>query len=132
MTFEKWFIRNHSVSKMLLRNFLAIPLFLSSTFAAQTDPYEEINIGWNRLGAVLSRIVDNYYADIENAEIMQAAIEGMVDHLDSHSQFYDEADMRKLRQDTTGKYAGLGITVAIKDGFPIIISTMEDTPAWRA
>jgi carboxyl-terminal processing protease len=132
MTFEKWFILNHSVSKMLLRIFLSIHLFLSSVFAAQADPYEDINIGWDRLGAVLSRIVDNYYADIENAEIMQAAIEGMVDHLDSHSQFYDEADMRKLRQDTTGKYAGLGITIAIKDGFPIIISTMEDTPAWRS
>ncbi len=105
---------------------------MSSAHAAQTDPYKDINTGWDRLGAVLSRIVDSYYADIEDADIMQAAIEGMVDQLDSHSQFYDEAGMRQLRQDTTGKYAGLGITVAIKDSFPIIISTMEDTPAWKA
>ncbi|MEE3235273.1 MAG: S41 family peptidase [Candidatus Latescibacterota bacterium] len=131
MTFEKWSRLNNSVLKMVLRALL-IPLFFSSANAAQADPYQDINRGWDRLGAVLSRIVDNYYADIENADIMQAAIEGMVDHLDSHSQFYDEAGMRKLRQDTTGKYAGLGITVAIKDSFPIIISTMEETPAWRA
>ena len=111
---------------------LVVHLLLSSAYAAQTDPYQDINTGWDRLGAVLARIVDSYYADIKDADIMQAAIEGMVDQLDSHSQFYDEAGMRQLRQDTTGKYAGLGITVAIKDSFPIIISTMEDTPAWKA
>tara|TARA_B100000902_G_scaffold392527_1_gene445073 strand:+ start:3109 stop:5001 length:1893 start_codon:yes stop_codon:yes gene_type:complete len=111
---------------------LVVHLLLSSAYAAQTDPYQDINTGWDRLGAVLARIVDSYYADIKDADIMQAAIEGMVDQLDSHSQFYDEAGMRQLRQDTTGKYAGLGITVAVKDSFPIIISTMEDTPAWKA
>ena len=53
---------------------------------------------------------------------MQAAIEGMLDQLDSYSQFYDEEGLRQLRQDTTGKFAGLGITVAIKDRYPVIIS----------
>ena len=72
------------------------------------------------------------FADMDDADFVQDSSDGMRDQLDSHSQFYDEAGMRQLRQDTTGKYAGLGITVAIKDSFPIIISTMEDTPAWKA
>ena len=132
MGFDKRFNLKQNALKQPIRTLFLIPIFLSFTYAAQSDPYEDLNSGWDRFGEVLSHIVENYYADIENAEIMQAAIEGMVNHLDSHSQFYDEEGLRKLRQDTTGKYAGLGITIAIKDGFPIIISTMEDTPAYYA
>ena len=101
-------------------------------WASPTDPYKEVNLGWERFGAVYARIVDSYYASLNNQEIMQAAIEGMLDHLDSYSQFYDEEGLLQLRQDTTGKFAGLGITVAIKDHYPIIISPIEDTPAFRA
>ncbi len=100
--------------------------------AAPADPYKQINAGWERFGAVYARIVDNYYASLDQDEIMQAAIEGMLDKLDSYSQFYDEEGLRQLRQDTTGKFAGLGITVAIKDQYPVIISPIEDTPASRA
>ena len=101
-------------------------------WASPTDPYKEVNLGWERFGAVYARIIDSYYASLDNQEIMQAAIEGMLDQLDSYSQFYDEEGLRQLRQDTTGKFAGLGITVAIKDHYPIIISPIEDTPAYRA
>lgn len=99
--------------------------------AAPADPYREVNLGWERFGSVYARIVDSYYASLDNEEIMQAAIEGMLDQLDSYSQFYDEDGLRQLRQDTTGKFAGLGITVAIKDHYPIVISPIENTPASR-
>ena len=96
------------------------------------DPYANVNASWERFGAVYSRIVDNYYADLNQEEIMDAAIDGMLGQLDSYSQYYDEEGLRQLRQDTTGKFAGLGITVAIKDRFPVVISPIEDTPAQRA
>ena len=103
------------------------------TQAATTeDPYAEVNASWERFGAVYSRIIDNYYADLDQEEIMGAAIEGMLNQLDSYSQYYNEEGLRQLRQDTTGKFAGLGITVAIKDQFPVVISPIEDTPADRA
>ncbi len=108
---------------------LCIPLVAA---AAPADPYKEVNAGWERFGAVYARIVDNYYANLDQNEIMMAAIEGMLDQLDSYSQFYDEEGLRQLRQDTTGKFAGLGITVAIKDHYPVVISPIEDTPASRA
>ena len=63
---------------------------------------------------------------------MSAAIKGMLGQLDTYSEFYDEEGLRQLRQDTTGKFAGLGITVAIKDRFPVVIAPIEDTPAFRA
>ena len=100
--------------------------------ATTEDPYAEVNASWERFGAVYSRILENYYSSMDQGEIMSAAIKGMLGQLDPYSEYYDEEGLRQLRQDTTGKFAGLGITVAIKDRFPVVISPIEDTPAFRA
>ena len=100
--------------------------------ATTEDPYAEVNASWERFGAVYSRILENYYARLDQEGVMSAAIKGMLGQLDSYSEYYDEEGLRQLRQDTTGKFAGLGITVAIKDRFPVVISPIEDTPAFRA
>ncbi len=120
-----------------MRHLLVGLIFLFSsanaTEAAPTeDPYAEVNASWERFGAVYSRILENYYARLDQGEIMSAAIKGMLGQLDPYSEYYDEEGLRQLRQDTTGKFAGLGITVAIKDRFPVVISPIEDTPAFRA
>lgn len=99
---------------------------------ANNDPYERLNISWDRLGAVYSRILENYYSQLDHDEIMAAAISGMLGELDSYSQFFDEEGIRQLRQDTSGKFAGLGITVGLQDQYPLVISPIEDTPAFRA
>ena len=96
------------------------------------DPYSEINENWDRFGAVYGRILDYYFTDLNHEDIMRAAIDGMLEELDTYSQFYDAEGLRQLRQDTTGKFAGLGITVAIKDRYPVIIAPIEGSPAFRA
>ncbi|MBT6148646.1 MAG: S41 family peptidase [Gemmatimonadetes bacterium] len=63
---------------------------------------------------------------------MRAAIEGILRQLDAYSQYYDEEGLRQLRQDTTGKFAGLGITVGIMEQHPVVIAPIEGTPAARA
>ncbi|MXW79040.1 MAG: S41 family peptidase [Gemmatimonadetes bacterium] len=120
-----------------MRHFLMGLVFLFASAnaiqAAPTeDPYAEVNASWERFGAVYSRILENYYARLDQGEVMSAAIKGMLGQLDPYSEYYDEEGLRQLRQDTTGKFAGLGITVAIKDRFPVVISPIEDTPAFRA
>ena len=120
-----------------MRHFLMGLIFLFASAnaiqAAPTeDPYAEVNASWERFGAVYSRILENYYARLDQGEVMSAAIKGMLGQLDPYSEYYDEEGLRQLRQDTTGKFAGLGITVAIKDRFPVVISPIEDTPAFRA
>ena len=115
---------------------MGLIFFFASANAIQAapteDPYAEVNASWERFGAVYSRILENYYARLDQGEVMFAAIEGMLGQLDPYSEYYDEEGLRQLRQDTTGKFTGLGITVAIKDRFPVVISPIEDTPAFRA
>ena len=98
----------------------------------RSDPYQPVNESWERFGAVYSRVVMHYYDDVNHSRLMRAAIEGLLRELDSYSQYFDDEGLRQLRQDTTGRFAGLGITVGIKDHYPVVIAPMEGTPAIRA
>ena len=99
---------------------------------SKTDPYQPVHESWERFGAVYSRVVMHYYDDVNHTNLMRAAIEGLLRELDSYSQYFDEEGLRQLRQDTTGRFAGLGITVGIKDHYPVVIAPIEGTPATRA
>ena len=99
---------------------------------AGVDPYAEVNATWDRFGAVYARVLEHYFDEPDHERIMRAAIDGMLKELDSYSQFFDEESLRQLRQDTSGKFAGLGITVGVKDHYPVIIAPIEGTPADRA
>ncbi len=103
-----------------------------SLYGAAADPYERINTSWDQFGAVYNRVVEHYYSNLDHDEIMRSAIDGLLRGLDPYSQFFDEEGLRQLRQDTTGRFAGLGITVGIKDNYPVVIAPIAGTPAARA
>lgn len=111
---------------------LSAPLLAAGDDPPPPDPYAEINNSWERFGAVYGRVVEHYYQNVDPDQIMRSAIDGLLRDLDPYSQFFDAEGLRQLRQDTTGKFAGLGITVGIKDHYPVIIAPIEDTPASRA
>ena len=96
------------------------------------DRYESLNESWDRFGSVYSRVIEHYYDPVDHDAIMRAAIEGMLRQLDPYTQYFDKEGLRQLRQDTTGRFAGLGITVGIKDRTPVVIAPIEGTPADRA
>lgn len=96
------------------------------------DPYGSINDSWDRFGAVYGRVVEHYYSPVDHDIIMRAAIDGMLRQLDAYSQYFDAEGLRQLRQDTTGRFAGLGITVGIMERTPVVIAPIEGTPADRA
>jgi len=109
-----------------------LPRGVAGAASDSTDPYADVNDSWDHFGAVYSRVLEHYYSDPDNARIMRAAIDGLLGELDLYSQFFDEEGLRQLRQDTSGRFAGLGITVGIKDRFPVVISPIEGSPAHRA
>jgi carboxyl-terminal processing protease len=84
-----------------------------------------------QFGAVLDRIL-NYYVDpIDPEKLIKAAINGMVDQLDEHSMYMDSYEYDNLMIDTKGEFGGLGITLGTAAGFPVVVSTLDDTPAYR-
>src|SRR3569833_3692463 len=73
-----------------------------------------------------------YVEKLDNKTIMNAAISGMPQNLDPHSEYLDKEGLDELDEDTTGQYGGLGIEVLQVDGLLKIVSPIDDTPASRA
>jgi carboxyl-terminal processing protease len=98
----------------------------------QTDPraltYQQIELFTD----IFARAQREYVVPIDEAEAIQAAINGMLTSLDPHSGYLDAEDWRSLQVQTSGEYGGLGIEVTMEDGFVKVISPMDDTPAARA
>src|SRR5206468_2723683 len=61
-----------------------------------------------------------------------AALKGMLNTLDPHSEFMDPEKYKELQNDTQGAFGGLGIVIAMKDNFITVVSPMEDSPGAKA
>jgi len=82
---------------------------------------------------VLSRVADYYVDSIDERELYQMAIDGLLDRLhDPYSVFLKRDDFRALSEATSGNYGGLGIQIDVRDGWITVIAPLPETPAERA
>jgi len=81
---------------------------------------------------IFGRIKNNYVEPVEDKELLNNAIRGMLSGLDPHSAYLDLTDFKELREGTSGEFGGLGIEVTMEDGFVKVVSPIDDTPAARA
>ncbi len=82
------------------------------------------------LGSVYERIFYSYVDDVEAQDLLDAGIQGMLEHLDEHSQYLTPKYYEDLMMSTEGEFGGLGITINIRDHFPTVVSPIEGTPAF--
>jgi len=80
---------------------------------------------------VASVVNSHYMEDVDSEDLIKAGIKGMLETLDPYSEYLDPKQHRALLEDTHGQFEGLGIEIAIKDGWLTVISPLEDTPAER-
>ncbi len=94
---------------------------------------EDIALEQVRLFAeVMKRVKSDYLEPIDDSELMESAIRGMVSDLDPHSQYLDAEEYRDIRISTTGSYTGIGIEVAEVDGDIRVITPIAGSPAARS
>ena len=91
-------------------------------------PLEELRA----FSEIFGRIKSNYVEPVEDKELLQNAIRGMLSGLDPHSTYLDLDDFKDLREGTSGEFGGLGIEVTMEDGFVKVVSPIDDTPAAEA
>ena len=84
------------------------------------------------MAEVIERVKDEYVDPVDDHQLMQHAIRGMVAGLDAHSAFLDEAEVEDLRIESEGRYSGIGIEVSYEDGLVIVVAPIEGSPAERA
>lgn len=81
---------------------------------------------------IFGRIKSSYVEPVEDKELIENAIRGMLSGLDPHSSYLDLEDFKDLREGTSGQFGGLGIEVSMEDGFVKVVSPIDDTPAAEA
>lgn len=81
---------------------------------------------------ILSFIAANYHGETKPEDIEYAAIDGMLEVLDPHSNFMSPKVYKEFQVGTRGKFGGLGIVISIKDGQLTVIAPIEGTPASAA
>jgi len=82
--------------------------------------------------SVYRAVRDAYVEPVDDHELMQAAIRGLLSSLDPHSEYLDTRSLSVLDEETTGEYGGLGLEVLMLDGALRVIAPIDDTPASRA
>lgn len=114
--------------------------FLATPVLAQTkaDPkaaggdkselYQQLNL----FGDVLERIRRDYVEPVEEKQLIENAINGMLSALDPHSSYMNPKSYKDMQVQTKGEFGGLGIEVTMENGIIKVVSPIDDTPASRA
>ncbi|GHU11188.1 peptidase S41 [Alphaproteobacteria bacterium] len=84
------------------------------------------------LQMIFSFIRNEYVNELEEGEIAEKAVSGVLASLDPHSSYMNEKSFAALKTQTDGEFGGLGIEIMMDEGFIRIISPIDDTPAYKA
>ncbi|KAA0916255.1 S41 family peptidase [Aquicoccus porphyridii] len=106
---------------------VAAPL-LAQEAAKSSNVYEQLDL----FGDIFERIRGQYVEEVDEGELIEAAINGMLTSLDPHSSYLSPEDADAMRVQTRGEFGGLGIEVTQEDGFVKVVSPIDGTPADEA
>lgn len=106
---------------------IAGPVLAQST-QERTNIYEQLDL----FGDIFERIRAQYVEKVDEADLIEAAINGMLTSLDPHSSYLPPDVAEEMRFQTRGEFGGLGIEVTQRDGFVLVVSPMDGTPAAEA
>ncbi len=96
--------------------------------ALKKSRYEKLEL----FNKVLYLIESQYYREVSTEKLIEGAINGMMNTLDPHSAYLDSEVFSKMQEETSGEFGGLGIEVTQKDGVLVIVTPIEDSPAFKA
>ncbi len=84
-----------------------------------------------KIYSISSLIQENYFKEIDNEELVNSSIKGMLQTLDPHSYFLDPKNFSTMKEEYKGKYCGLGIMIQKQEDRIVVITPIEGTPAYR-
>ena len=110
--------------------FLILFIFSKPSYSANDEStiYEKIDI----FSDVLDKINKEYVDEINQNEVMDAAINGVLQSLDPYSAYMSPESFDSMRTETSGEFGGLGIEVSMEAGVVKVISPLDESPAYEA
>ena len=101
---------------------------LAQENSQKANIYQQLDL----FGDIFERIRGQYVEEVDAADLIEAAIDGMLSSLDPHSSYLSPEDAADMRVQTRGEFGGLGIEVTQEEGFVKVVSPIDATPADEA
>ena len=115
-----------------MKKIFILSIFIFSIFSgvvySKNDLYEKIDL----FGEVLENIQKDYVDEVDQVQMMDSAINGVLQSLDPYSAYMSPELFKEMQTDTKGEFGGLGIEIGMEAGVVKVISPIDDTPAARA
>jgi len=116
-----------TLAGLILTSQIAGPL-IAEEMDRKKSTYEQLDL----FGDIFERIRSQYVEEVDEADLIESAINGMLTSLDPHSSYLPPEDFDTMQVQTRGEFGGLGIEVTQEDGFVKVVSPIDGTPADEA
>ena len=113
--------------KIIFITLLSFLLNNSNISAGENNIYNKIDL----FGEVLDKINKEYVEEINQSDVMDAAINGVLQSLDPYSGYMSPEILKEMQTETKGEFGGLGIEVGMEAGVVKVISPLDNSPAER-
>ena len=113
------------------KNFFILIMFFhfsTTSVFSKNNLYEKIDL----FGEVLENIQKDYVDDVDQSDMMDSAINGVLQSLDPYSAYMSPELFKEMQTDTKGEFGGLGIEIGMESGVVKVIAPIDDTPAAKA
>ncbi len=118
----------NNISKILTTFTLIYLAITPKLLSEDSDVYKQLNL----FGEVYERVRSEYVEKISDKDLIEAAINGMLQSLDPHSSYLNADSFTEMKIQTKGEFGGLGIEVTMENGLVKVVSPIDDTPAAKA
>ena len=124
--------KTRSVLLVAIGLVLGLSIGLARGVLADKPAAADANVPWadaRMLAEILARVERDYVNPVDDHQLLQAAIRGMVASLDPYSAYLDGDEYDEIKISSTGEYSGVGIEVSIVDDQVVVVSPFEGSPA---
>jgi carboxyl-terminal processing protease len=107
---------------------MSVPSLTIAQSSSKDDTYRQLGL----FGDIFQRVRESYVDEVSDAELIEAAITGMLVSLDPHSSYLNTENFSEMREQTKGRFGGLGVEITMEKGMVKVVSPIDDTPAATA
>ncbi|MBN2210536.1 MAG: S41 family peptidase [Sedimentisphaerales bacterium] len=112
---------------------LVIIIVAASLLAVAFNLYHTVRMPSQRAIENVADIIKNHYvSEVNDTELINGAMRGMLHSLDPYSEYIVPQDIPQFEKYTSGNYDGIGIEIDTRGGLITVVSPFENSPAWRA
>ena len=122
----------HKVLRFLSICSLAMVFFLAGGGVMRARSADADYDALRRFSQVLDMVEQYYVKDVEQQELIDGALKGMLQGLDPHSTLLSTKEFQEMQESTNGEFFGVGVEITMENGQVLVVAPIEDTPGYRA